>query len=128
VPNQAPIPEKPYTRSEILDILRILDADEMRRAVLVRGGRAVAIVVNAPGRHPSRDPYWNDLTDTVFVMEGEPDGRGSLIQDPRAKIHLFFADFGQDKYAYKGLLQYDGRVDEELTRVTRRPRRKYKRI
>jgi hypothetical protein len=118
---------KNYTRIEIAAKLGIKDLGEVDRAVLV-GKAAIAIVVNALGKHPSDASFQNELTESSFTMEGKEDPRGHLIEQKDKKFHLFFSHETDGEYAYEGLVMYAGKSIDEISKLLGRPRRKYKRV
>lgn len=112
---------KRYTRGEIASGFGIKSAAEEQRAVLVSKGKAVAIVINAKGRHPSGRQYFNALDELSFTMQGEDDERGALIEGP-GRWPLFFSHGTDGDYAFEGY------VIHETTEDVGSPLRKYKRV
>lgn len=111
-----------YSRGEIASAFGIKNAAEEQRAVFVNKGHAVAIVINAKGKHPSGRHYFNALTDVSFTMQGEDDDRGALIEVPGQRWPLFFSHGTDENYTFEGY------VAHEITEDVGVPLRKYKRV
>ena len=106
----------PYSRSEIAAELRT-GKDDLH-AVLVRRGRAVAVVVNEKGKNPfNGKDYVNVMSPTSFTMQGENDDRGHRLEDPANILHLFFMRTGERGYRYEGQIRFEPPTTEWATRT-----------
>jgi hypothetical protein len=94
-----------YSREDIAAELHLGGGDS--HAVLVRQGKAVAVVVNESGRNPfNGKQYKNDLRKTTFTMQGENDDRGELLEDATNLVHLFFRRNDEAEYRYEGRIRF----------------------
>jgi hypothetical protein len=90
---------KEYQRSEI-------GLSDNKRAVLVEKGRANAIVVTQSGVNPyNHKKYENRLTGDAFIMQGENDSRGALLEQADS-VDLFFLHTGSKGYRYEGKVRH----------------------
>lgn len=108
--------DQPYSRDEIAGGLRVGKGD--LHAVLVRRGRAIAVVVNEKGKNPfNGKDYKNRLSPTSFSMQGENDDRGHLLEDPANIVHLFFMRTGEQGYRYEGQIRFEPPTTAWATRA-----------
>ncbi|MBZ0238503.1 MAG: hypothetical protein K8M05_39685 [Deltaproteobacteria bacterium] len=108
--------DHPYSRADIAAELHTGASDT--HAVLLRLGKAVAVVVNESGRNPyNNKQYVNTLTASSFTMQGENDDRGAFLEDPENILHLFLRRNGEAAYRYEGRVRFKPPVTEWATRV-----------
>ncbi len=94
-----------YTREQIAAVVGI-GSDEAPHAVLLKLGKVEAVVVAANGRHPSGKKYQNTLTASTFVMHGEKDQRGVILEQATKPIRLFYANASDGRHRYEGKIRW----------------------
>ena len=94
-----------------LEIASTLGVRDENRAVFVKAGKIVAIVVRQDGHHPSGEVFPNTLTASEFRMFGRNDERGQLLENKNVAVPLYFSHNNDGDFTDEGFVRYVEKVD-----------------